>query len=74
MKVKHLINELRKINPDLEVITEGCDCWGPTFRVEVCDGHERPGNICRDYVLIHREDREHDGYNNLDPSPFPYKE
>lgn len=33
MKVKHLIRELQKCGPELEVITEGCDCCGDSFAV-----------------------------------------
>lgn len=34
MKVKHLIRELKKCNPELEVITEGCDCQGDSAAVK----------------------------------------
>jgi len=34
MKVKHLIVELQKFNPELEVITEGCDCDGDSASVK----------------------------------------
>jgi hypothetical protein len=39
MKVKELIEELGKFNGELEVITEGCDCFGGTDRLEIFQGH-----------------------------------
>ena len=35
MKVKHLIRELLKTNEEYEVITEGCDCNGNSFKLEI---------------------------------------
>ena len=35
MRVKHLIRELQKLDPEAVVQTEGCDCVGDTFCVEV---------------------------------------
>lgn len=34
MKVKELIVELEKCNPEKEVWTEGCDCWGNTVKIK----------------------------------------
>ena len=33
MTVKELIKELRKHNPDAEIVTEGCDCEGEVVTV-----------------------------------------
>ena len=38
MKVKHLIAELQKCDPELPVETEGCDCIGDTCLVRAVDG------------------------------------
>lgn len=46
MTVKQLIEQLKKIDPALEVWTEGCDCYA-----------EASGVILKeDYALITRED------------------
>jgi len=37
MKVKHLIERLKKFDPELEVVTEGCDCNGDTYSVVEMD-------------------------------------
>lgn len=34
MTVRELIEKLQKFNPDVEVITEGCDCTGDIDDVE----------------------------------------
>lgn len=34
MKVKELIEELKKFPDDYEVITEGCDCFGEVDKLE----------------------------------------
>jgi hypothetical protein len=67
MLVKHLISELKKCNPEAEVITEGCDCTGDTFSLAL------KGNV----VKISRSDRYGnyaDTYANTDdtPHPLPY--
>ena len=37
LKVKELIELLKKQSPDAEVWTEGCDCWGDANGVEVTE-------------------------------------
>lgn len=53
MKVKELIAELQKLDPELEVSTEGCDCYGDTAKVSV--QHEGGET----YVLIERSELTH---------------
>lgn len=40
MTVAELITELQKMPPDLEVTTEGCDCYGDVGSVEVQPVHQ----------------------------------
>lgn len=47
MKVKHLIRELQKCDPEAEVWTEGCDCTGESHRVEA---DEDGVTVCRQYA------------------------
>ena len=35
MLVKHLIRELSKCDPEMQVITEGCDCNGESYAVTI---------------------------------------
>lgn len=34
-KVRELIEELQKHDPDAMVWTEGCDCWGTCYGIEI---------------------------------------
>lgn len=64
MLVKHLIRELQKCNPNAQVITEGCDCYGDTYRVVV---DTETGK-----AEIERSDNKHDpGYKNEQDTTFP---
>lgn len=38
MTVAELLRHLHEMPPDLEVCTEGCDCWGDVGAVVVSDG------------------------------------
>jgi len=62
MLVKHLIRELEKFDAEAEVYTEGCDCSGDTYAVELdADGT----------VLIQRSDGKNDDYDNKADTPVP---
>jgi hypothetical protein len=37
MTVKQLIEQLKKYPEDMEVITEGCDCYGDSNKLELID-------------------------------------
>ena len=66
MKVKHLIRELQKCPPEAEVWTEGCDCQGESFSVEI---QKRDGS-----VMINREwDKgpNDEYYDNTHDTPKP---
>lgn len=56
MTVGELISELSKHDPNLPVVTEGCDCVGEAFRVTFCD--DRNLNLksmkVEPYVIIER--------------------
>lgn len=64
MLVKNLIRELQKCDPNMEVITEGCDCDGNSIKVTV-------NNRC---VYIEREDYSFKDYKNNQDTPFPLPE
>ena len=62
MKVAQLIRELQKIpNQELPVRTEGCDCYGNSYRVSY--------NARR--VVIERDDYTRVEYENADDTPYP---
>jgi len=70
MKVKHLIKELQKCDPELSVITEGCDCQGDTFSLD----YDSSGDItiCRsDYVRDYKGELIE--YENDQDTPEPIK-
>ncbi len=50
LTVAELIEALRKLDPELRVHTEGCDCTGPCTGVEVGDDGDGDG----DYILLTR--------------------
>lgn len=70
MLVKHLIEELKKCDPEGEVMTEGCDCDGDSAFLER-DYYEDGSNA----VYIHRSNVPKKKYDNrtilkpLDPPP-----
>lgn len=72
MRVKHLIEELSKCDPEMEVQTEGCDCYGDTVSVKVLEYGplaEEPG---KKVVLIERNECYDEVYiDNGDPTPRP---
>lgn len=57
MRVRELIAALQSMDPDMEVMTEGCDCWGDIEELRVVDG----------VVLTCRED----GQTLRDERPAP---
>lgn len=69
MKVKHLIRELKKCNPDYAVETEGCDCNGDSCFLEIDEKNSE--------VMIRRSIDDWKGehrfpdYGNTHPSPKP---
>ena len=66
MLVKHLIRELQKCNPEAEVTTEGCDCTGDSYNLEIT-----PDGML---VEIGRHDayvRYPDKYDNRTDTPKP---
>ena len=68
MLVKHLIRELNKFSHDVEVMTEGCDCYGDTYCVRWLDED-------RDTVMIQRSggfDFNDSTYVNSNDTPLPY--
>lgn len=70
MKVKHLIRELQKCDPEMEVVTEGCDCTGDSYKVSVDPGWDGQPPM----VSIDRSDRNGgDGYANTDDTPVPFE-
>lgn len=68
MLVKHLIRELLKCGQDVEVITEGCDCVGDSYAVEISKDGLR--------VMITRSDYRPPGtdYDNTNDTPRPLPE
>lgn len=64
MLVKHLIRELSKFDPELEVIIEACGFDGDTCLVELIDG------------LVYIQCSEFKGldfaYDNAEDTPRPY--
>jgi len=59
MNVKDLMEALAKFDPDLEIETEGCDCWGDVAGVaqqELRDGPE---------LLIFRSDGQYARDNHV---------
>jgi len=76
MKVKHLIRELGKCDPEAIVTTEGCDCNGDTYCVEVSVGD---GPFRQD-VYVRRSDaipgiNTGQPYDNTEdtPKPLPFQ-
>lgn len=55
MTVGELIEELREFDPELPVLTEGCDCDGAAASV-IC--HPAWSADSTDYVYIRREEEE----------------
>jgi len=72
MKVKHLIRELMKCDPEHEVETEGCDCDGDTYCVE-----QRSNFVYirrhDEFISLYDENGERcDWWNDRDtPRPLP---
>ena len=70
MKVKHLIRELQKCDPELEVATEGCDCYGDTFAVVIREP-ERGRRDFRDVVICRSNEVAGPVYDNTADTPNP---
>lgn len=62
MKVRHLMKELEKVNPEFEVLTEGCDCIGDSACI-VEDQREKCVTIMRSPICS--------DYRNTDPPLEP---
>lgn len=65
MKVKHLIRELLKCDPEMPVITEGCDCEGESYRVAIENGGV---TICRQH---YGDEPNNSNYDNSTDTPRP---
>lgn len=62
MRVKHLIRELHRCDPEAEVLTEGCDCYGDSYALDTSEAGE---------VLIQRSAMCDTAYQNSDDTPRP---
>lgn len=63
MLVKHLIRELQKVNPEFQVLTEGCDCFGESAYVAI-DATDKSISIMRDSSFGRN-------YNNYEDTKLP---
>jgi len=57
MNVAELIEKLQAIEPDLEVHTQGCDCYGDVADISLRDG----------YILLTRSDGPYEGEEVPEP-------
>lgn len=54
MKVKELIEKLKAFPDDLEVWTEGCDCYGDIGEVEIAQSEDEETNKIVNQVYLRR--------------------